>query len=116
MSFVDKISKLFREKAENEDKKANKHKVYDYIGKFVKQNNIDLGESIAVDGGRLIVKNPDGFMSVPLKAIVTNTDSIAVRDFNREESLQLGKEWFEKKDTLKFDQNGILILDDKKSQ
>ncbi|MDP2767941.1 MAG: hypothetical protein Q8O41_10940 [Candidatus Methanoperedens sp.] len=109
MSFVDKISKLFTEKAEKEGKNANKLKVYDCIGKFVKQNNVDLGESIAIDGGRLIVKNPDGFMSVPLEAIVTNTDSIVVVDFNREESLQLGKEWFERKDTLKFDEKGMLV-------
>ncbi len=116
MPILNKISNLFKKNAKNPEKEGDKFKVHEYIGKFVKQNETDIGESIAVDGGRLIVKNPDGFMSVPLEAIVTNTDSIAVRDFNREESLRLGKEWFEKKDTLKFDQNGILILDDKKSQ
>lgn len=114
MSFVNKISKLFKEKAVKEDK-SNKPAAHDYIGKFVKQNNIDIGESVAVEESRLIVKNSDGFISIPIQAIVTNASSIVVGDFNREESFKLGKEWFEKKDTLKFDQNGMLVID-KKSQ
>ena len=39
-----------------------------------------------------------------------NTENITVGDFNREESITLGKEWFERKDTLKFDKNGMMIL------
>ena len=48
-------------------------------------------------------------MSIPIGVVVANTDNIVVGEFNQEESLALGKEWFEKKDTLKFDEKGMLI-------
>jgi len=80
-----------------------------YIGKFVRQSNNDIGESIAVVENRLIIKNPDGIMSIPIEAVAGNAEYIVVGDFNKEEALRLGKEWFERKDTLKFDEKGMLI-------
>lgn len=108
MSILNRVSNFFKN-LQNTEKERSELKVSEYIGKFVKQDNIDIGESVAVDGARFIVKNPDGFLSVPLEAVVRNAETIVVGDFNRDESLSLGKEWFEKKDTLKFDEKGLLI-------
>ncbi len=107
MPVLNKISNFFTKKPETlNDSKSIAHL---YIGKFVKRNNEDIGESIAVEGGRLIVKNSGNIMSISLGAVAANTDNIVVGDFNREESLALGKEWFDRKDTLKFDEKGMLI-------
>ena len=107
MSILNKISNFLKKTAsEKEDNKARAHAL---TGKFVKQNGVDIGESIAVTGTGFIVKNPDGFMSIPFDADVTNREIIAVGDFNREESIQLGKDWFERKDTLQFDEKGMLV-------
>jgi len=106
MSLLNKITNIFKENTRNEKIESN---VHEYIGKFVRQSNNDIGESIAVVENRLIVKNPDNIMSIPIEAVSTNAEHIAVGDFNEEEALRLGKEWFERKDTLKFDEKGMLI-------
>lgn len=107
MSISDKISSFFgikpREKGSS-DLKANS-----YIGKFVKQNNIDIGESIGVDGRRIIIKNPQSLLSIPVEAVLKNEQTMVVGDFNRDECLQLGKEWEERKDVMKFDDKGMMI-------
>lgn len=107
MSILNKISNFLKTRAS--EKEGNNVKAQEYFGKFVKQNGIDIGESIAVEDGRFIIKNPDGFMSIPFNAVVTNTENIVVGDFNRDESLVLGKEWSERKDALKFDEKGMLV-------
>lgn len=107
MTILNKISSFFTKKSETPDDSRSIAIVY--VGKFVKQNSQDIGESIAVDGSRLIVKNSESIMSIPLGTVATNTDNIVVGDFDREESLALGKEWFEKKDTLRFDEKGMLV-------
>lgn len=109
MSILNKIFNCFKKNIKNPEEKGNKFNAHEYVGKFVKHNNTDIGESIAVEKDRIIVKNLDGIMSLPIEAVITNTESIVVGDFNREESLQLGKEWFDRKDTLKFDEKGMLI-------
>lgn len=109
MSILNKISNCFKKNIKNPEEEGNKFKLHEYIGKFVKQNNTDIGESIAVEKDRIIVKNSDGIMSIPLGAVITNTEKVVVGDFNREEALQLGKKWFDRKDTLKFDEKGMLI-------
>ena len=109
MSILNRISNYFKKNRQTPEKEKSELKVGECIGKFVKQNDIEIGESVAVEGARLIVKNPGGFMSIPLEAVVRNTDNIIVGDFNREESLTLGNEWFERKDTPKFDEKGMLV-------
>ncbi len=105
MSLLNKITNIFKENTRDGKIEMNAH----CIGKFVRQGNNDIGESIALVEGRLIVKNPDGILSIPVEAVLTNAEHIAVGDFDREEALRLGKEWFERKDTLKFDEKGMLI-------
>jgi len=107
MSILNKISNFLKKKGS--EKEDNKSRALGYTGKFVKQNGVDIGESVAVTEKGFIVKNPEAFMSIPFEAVVTNSEIIAVGDFNREESVQLGKEWFERKDTLKFDEKGMLV-------
>ncbi len=111
MSLISKISGLFRIKKPDSAKKENIPNAREYTGKFVKQNGADIGESVALDNDRVVVKSKEYFMSIPLEKVTANTDIIAVGDFDRDDSLKFGKEWFEKKDRLKFDQNGMMILD-----
>lgn len=106
MSILRKISEFFKKPSEKE---SNDLKIHAFIGKFVKQNNADIGESIAVDGKRIIIKNLENILSIPIESILKNTENIVVGDFDREESIKLGKEWEERKDVLKFDEKGMLI-------
>jgi hypothetical protein len=108
MSIIAKITGFFHKKPQNLEKDGQL-KNQNYLGKFVKQNNIDIGESIAIDGKRIIIKNPESIFSIPVEAILNNTDNIVVGDFDREESLNLGKVWTERKDVMKFDEKGMLI-------
>ncbi len=114
MSLIDRISGFFRKQKQDSSKKEINVNVREYIGKFVKQNNADIGESVAFDDNRVVVKSKEYYMSIPLEKITANTDVIAVGDFDRDESLRFGKEWSEKRDTLKFDKNGMMILEDQK--
>lgn len=108
MSLFDKITALFKNRKSNDDL-DNKYRFHAYVGKFVKQNNNDIGESIAIEKGRIIVKNNEGLLSIPVEAVLNNTEYIFLGDFNKEESLELGKEWSLKKDIMNFDKNGMLI-------
>jgi hypothetical protein len=107
MSISDKISSFFRIKPQ--EKESGDLRAHSYVGKFVKQNNVDLGESIGVDGRRIIIKNPENILSIPVEAVLKNAETLDVGDFNMDESLQLGKEWEERKDVMKFDEKGMLI-------
>jgi hypothetical protein len=107
MSISDKISSFFRIKPQQ--KESGNLQAHSYIGKFVTQNNVDLGESISVNGRRIIIKNPQNILSIPVEAVLKNAQTIVVGDFNRDESLQLGKDWEERKDVMKFDEKGMLI-------
>jgi hypothetical protein len=108
MSIIAKITGFFKKNPQNLEKdcQLNSHL---YIGKFVKQNNTDIGESIAVEGKRIIIKNPESVMSIPLEAIMRIDENIIVGDFEKEESIRLGKEWTDKKDTMVFDEKGMLV-------
>ncbi len=108
MSLINKISQFFKIKSKSPEPEK-KIKIHEYIAKRVKQNNTDIGESVAIEEKRVVVKNSDVYMSIPLEKIIANTEHIVVGDFNREESLQIGKAWCEKRDTLKFDNNGMMI-------
>lgn len=116
MSIISKISGFFRKKNQDSTQKESKLVVREYIGKFVKQNGFDIGESIAIDNNRIVVKSKDNYMAIPLERITANTDVIAVGGFDMDESLKFGKEWSEKRDTLKFDKNGMIILGTQKPQ
>jgi len=91
------------------EKEAGNLNAHSYIGKFVKQDYIEIGESIAVEGRRIIIKSPQNILSIPAEAILKNDQTISVGDFNRDEALQLGKEWDQRKDIMKFDEKGMLI-------
>ncbi|HEY9206588.1 MAG TPA: DUF5749 family beta-barrel protein [Candidatus Methanoperedens sp.] len=117
MSLINKISLLFKTKKQGTAvENGAKPDIHSYIGKFVKQNGNAIGESIAVDTARFIIKNPQGFMSVPLASVLKNTDNIEVGEFDREESVKLGKDWFERKDTLQFDKNGMMVTANRESR
>jgi len=107
MSIIAKIAGFFKQNPHDLEKDGQL--VHLYIGKFVKQNNSNIGESIAIEGKRIIIKNPESILSIPLEAIIKITDNIVVGDFDREESLLLGKEWADRKDVLIFDDKGMLV-------
>ncbi len=106
MSIVTKISDIFKKKPHYPEKDW---KVHYLIGRFVKQNNIDIGESIGFDGKRMIIKNQEKILSIPLEAVIKNSENIVVGDFDIEQSLRLGKEWGDKKDVLVFDDKGMMV-------
>ena len=108
MSIIAKITGFFKKNPPNLEKDGQL-KTHLYIGKFVKQDYIDIGESIAIDGKRIIIKKSESIMSIPLEAIIKAGDNIRVGDFDMEESLRLGKEWEDQKDVLKFDEKGMMI-------
>ena len=108
MSIIAKITGFLRKNPPNLEEDAQLN-IHNYIGKFVKQDYIDIGESIAIDGKRIIIKKSESIMSIPLEAIIKAGDNIRVGDFDMEESLRLGKEWEDQKDVLKFDDKGMMI-------
>ena len=121
MSFISKISRIFRktddqeESAPEETPVANNDiDIRDYLNKFVKQNATEIGESVTVHDDRLIVKNKDGFLAIPLDAVEDNSEDVVVGDFDTEEALRMGKEWSDNKDTLKFDEKGMMIQEEAK--
>jgi hypothetical protein len=116
MSIISKISGFFSKKNQDRVQKESKINVREYIGKYVKQNGFDIGESVAFDNNRIVVKSKANYMAIPLDKITSNTDVIAVSGFDMDESLKAGKEWSEKRDVLKFDRNGMMILDTRKPQ
>ncbi len=113
MSIISRISGFLRIRNQDSAKKENNLNAREYTGKFVKHNGADIGETVALDNNRVVVKSNEYYMSIPLEKITANTDVIAVGDFDMDESLKFGKEWSDKRDTLKFDQNGMMILDHK---
>ena len=108
MSIIAKITGFFKKNPLNLEEDAQLN-VHNYIGKFVKQDYIDIGESIAIDGKRIIIKKSEIIMSIPFDAIIKNAENLRVGDFDMEESLRLGKEWADRKDVLKFDDKGMMI-------
>jgi len=116
MPIIRNISEFFRKKNQDSPKKESNLDAREYIGKFVKQNGFDIGESVALDNNRIVVKSKDNYMAIPHDKITANTDFIAVGGFDMDESLKFGKEWSEKRDTLKFDKNGMMILETQPSQ
>ena len=115
MSIIRNISGFFRRKKQDSEHNENKLDAREYTGKFVKQNGSDIGESVALDNNRIVVKSKENYMAIPVDKITANTDFIAVGGFDMDDSVNFGKEWSEKRDTLKFDKNGMMILDTQKS-
>lgn len=107
MSILDKISSFFGIKPQ--EKESDDLRAHSYIGKFVKQDYIEIGESIGVDGRRIIIKNTQSILSIPVEVVLKNEETIAVGDFNQDEAVQLGNEWAQRKDVMKFDEKGMLI-------
>jgi len=116
MSIIRNISGFFSKIKRDSEQKENKLDAREYTGKFVKQNGFEIGESVAIDNNRIVVKSKDNYMAILVDKITANADFIAVGGFDMDESLKFGKEWSEKRDTLKFDTNGMMILDTQKPQ
>lgn len=108
MSIIAKITGFFKKNPKNSEKDGQLESHY-YIGKFIKQGDTDIGESIGVEGKRIIIKNPESIMSIPLEAVIKNAENIILGDFDREDALRLGKEWADQKDMLVFDEKGMLV-------
>lgn len=116
MSIIRNISGFFSKIIRDSEQKENKLDAREYTGKFVKQNGFEIGESVALENNRIVVKSKDNYMAIPIDKITANTDFIALGGFDMDESLRFGKEWSEKRDTLRFDKNGMMILDTQPSQ
>ncbi|MDI6889000.1 MAG: hypothetical protein QMC78_04840 [Methanocellales archaeon] len=107
MSIKNKIFSLFKgvEKEEDETPKV------DYLCKIVKCQGKKIGESITADEKRLLVKNKNEILAIPLEKVVeVSEESIIVDKFNKREAKKMGKLWKkEEADKLKFDELGMMI-------
>jgi hypothetical protein len=94
----------------DEDKPIPKQ---DILCKFVVQHGQRIGETISIDGGHLVFKHGAENLYIPMSSISGFTDEdVEIGDFNRNEALRLGEEWHQRTtNTLKFDENGMLIND-----
>jgi hypothetical protein len=85
----------------------------DVLCKFVVQHGQRIGETISIDGRHLIFKHGAEKMYIPMSSISGfNDEDVVIGDFNRDEALRLGEEWYQRTtNSLKFDENGMLIND-----
>jgi len=93
-----------------EDKHISKK---DILCKFVVQDGQRIGETISIDGGHLVFKQGAEKLYISMSSISGFTDEdVEIGDFNRDEALRLGEEWHQRTmNSLKFDENGMLIND-----
>ena len=93
-----------------EDKSISKQ---DILCKFVVQHGQRIGETISIDGGHLVFKHGTEKLYISMSSISGFTDEdVEIGDFNRNEALRLGEEWHQRTtNSLKFDENGMLIND-----
>lgn len=85
----------------------------DILCKFVVQHGQRIGETISIDGGNLVFKHGAEKLYISMSSISGFTDEdVEIGDFNRDEALKLGEEWHQRTtNSLKFDENGMLIND-----
>jgi len=69
----------------------------DLICKFVFKNGKEIGESIDVFDGYLIVKRAEEFFGVPLSAIRDDGERITISDFDEMEGKKIGEKWIAEK-------------------
>jgi len=98
------------DQGQDEDKPISKQ---DILCKFVVQHGQRIGETISIDGGHLVFKHGAEKLYIPMSSISGFTDEdVEIGDFNRDEALRLGEEWHQRTtNSLKFDENGMLIND-----
>ncbi len=107
MSIKNKILGLLKGVDKDEDEALK----VDYLCKIVKCQGKKIGESITVDEERLLVKNKNEILAIPLKKVVeVSEENIVVDKFNKREAKKTGKSWKkEGTDKLKFDEQGMMI-------
>ncbi|WP_456370741.1 DUF5749 family beta-barrel protein [Geoglobus sp.] len=69
----------------------------DLICRFVRKDGEEIGESIDVFEGYLIVKSSDRFFGVPLSAVKEDGDALVIQDYDEEEAKVVGERWVEEK-------------------
>ena len=69
----------------------------DLICRFVRKDGEEIGESIDVFDGHLIIKCSEDFYGIPLESVREDGEHLVVGEFNREEAKNVGERWIEQK-------------------
>ncbi|WP_457591088.1 DUF5749 family beta-barrel protein [Geoglobus sp.] len=69
----------------------------DLICRFVRKDGKEIGESIDVFDGYLIIKSSGSFFGVPLSAVREDGEVLEVQEYDEEEARKVGERWIEEK-------------------
>lgn len=80
-----------------------------YVARVVTADDGErIGESLSVAGDHVIVKDPEGFLAVPLAQVAESGDGLVVRDLDWDAARARGGDWAkEHEDPLEFDGDGM---------
>lgn len=78
--------------------KKGQEDIYESLIPFfvVNKNNEPVGETIGMDGKRIIIKNKEVFYSIPLSKLNKKFDKLVADDVDWEEAKILGERWRKK--------------------
>lgn len=85
----------------------------EYLSRFILNADGErIGETIGIDGERIIMKREEDFFSVPIEAIEEKYgDLLLSKAIDWDESKTLGEEWREKSsDKMEYNEEGKPIL------
>lgn len=69
----------------------------DLICRFVRKDGEEIGESIDVFDGHLIIKSSEKFFGVPLDAVREDGEYLVIAEFDEENAISIGERWIEEK-------------------
>lgn len=69
----------------------------DLICRFVRKDGKEIGESIDVFDGYLIIKSSKTFFGVPLSAVKEDGEALVIQDYDEEDARKVGERWIEEK-------------------
>ncbi len=69
----------------------------DLICRFVHKDGREIGESIDIFDGHLIIKSSGNFFGVPLEAVKEDGEFLVISDFDEKRARDVGEKWIEEK-------------------
>ncbi len=69
----------------------------DLICRFVRKDGKEIGESIDIFDGHLIIKSSEKFFGVPLETVGEDGEFLVIGDFDEEKARTVGERWIDEK-------------------
>ncbi len=69
----------------------------DLICRFVRKDGREIGESIDVFDGHLIIKSSERFFGIPLDSVKEDGEYLVITEFDEENARNIGERWIEEK-------------------